>query len=128
MIEQAVAERLLAFAGVSALVGTRVWPGIKPVGTPHPAIVYNRISGGPIYDDDGEAGVEQVRIQIDCWGDTYTDAKLLAVQVREALSGWFSADSLYATLETERDLTEAGSNAADYPHRTTMDFMILARS
>jgi hypothetical protein len=132
VIEEAIIQRLLATSAVATIVGTGVYPGAKPQGAPLPAIVFNKISGAPLYDDKGEAGIEESRLQIDCWATSYTAAKGLARAVRDSLSAFFGTsegvESLYCTLETERDLRESGSNAAEYLHRTSMDFLILNRS
>ena len=90
----------------------------------------HRISGAPLYADDGEAGLEQARIQIDCLADTYAGAKLVARGVKAALSGFEGTVGAttfqFIELDTERDLREGGGNAADYPFRTSLDFLVWA--
>jgi hypothetical protein len=130
-MEEAVIARLLADSGVAAIVGTRVFPGSRPQGSALPAAVLNRISGGPLYADDGEVGLEQGRIQVDCWAETYTAAKTLARAVTAALSAFDSTVGTttfeFIELENERDLRDGGSYAASYPFRTALDFVVLAR-
>jgi hypothetical protein len=87
-MEEAIIARLLADSGVAAIASTRVFPGARPQASALPAIVLNRVSGGPLYADDGEVGLEQGRIQIDCWADTYSGAKLLARAVTACLSAF----------------------------------------
>lgn len=132
MIEEAIIQRLLATSGVTSIVGTRVFPGAKPGGASLPAIVFNKISGGPIYADEGEVGLDESRIQIDCWGATYTAAKNLSRAVRGSLSGYVGTsqgtETLFCSLDIERDIRESGSNASEYLYRTSMDFLILNRS
>jgi hypothetical protein len=130
-MEEAIIARLLADSGLAAIVGTRVFPGSRPQGSALPAVVMNRISGGPLYADDGEVGLEQARIQIDCWAESYGEAKLLARAVTACLSafdGTVGATTFeFIELENERDLREGGSDAATYPFRTALDFVVLAR-
>ena len=130
-MEEALIARLRADAGVAAIADMRVFPGARPQNSALPAIVVNRISGGPLYADDGEVGLEQGRIQVDCWAETYTGAKLLARAVTASLSafdGTVGATTFeFIELENERDLREGGSNSADYPFRTALDFVVLAR-
>ena len=130
-MEEAIIARLLADSGVAAIVGTRVFPGSRPQNAALPSAVLNRISGGPLYADDGEVGLEQGRIQVDCWAETYTGAKLLARAVTACLSafdGTVGATAFeFIELEIERDLREGGGNSADYPFRTALDFVVLAR-
>src|SRR5688500_1096601 len=124
-MEEALIARLLADSGVAAIVTTRVFPGARPQGSPLPALVMNRISGGPLYADDGEVGLQQARIQVDCWAETYAGAKLLARAVTVSLSafeGTVGATTFeFIELENERDLREGGGNAATYPFRTALD-------
>jgi hypothetical protein len=77
-MEEAIIAKLLADSGVAGLTGARVFPGSRPQGSALPAAVLNRISGGPLYADDGEVGLVQARIQIDCWAATYSAAKTRA--------------------------------------------------
>lgn len=131
-IEEAVIQRLLADVTVAGLVGTRVFPGSLPQGEALPAIIFNRISGAPIYADEGEVGLDEARIQIDCYGVSYSAAKTLSRAVRASLSAFFGTsdgvESLYLSLDIERDLREGGSNASEYRYRTSMDFIALYRS
>jgi Protein of unknown function (DUF3168) len=129
-MEEAIITRLLGDSGVAALAETRVFPGSRPQGSALPALVMNRISGGPEYADDGEVGLEQGRIQIDCWAATYTEAKLLARAVTASLSAFEGTvgDTTFQLIELdiERDLREGGGNSADYPFRTALDFLVWA--
>ena len=129
-MEEAIIMRLLADSGVADIAATRVFPGSRPQGSALPALVLNRISGGPLYADDGEVGLEQGRIQIDCWAATYTEAKLLARAVTASLSafeGTVGATTFqFIELDIERDVREGGGNSADYPFRTALDFLVMA--
>lgn len=128
-MEEALIAKLLATTAIAALVGTRIYPGAKPQGSALPAIVCNLISALPSYSDDGEDGIREDRIQIDCWAETYTAAKLTARAVVAALSAFQGTVSgitfQYITLDLEHDLTESGANAADYPFRTSLDFNVV---
>lgn len=67
-------------------------------------------------------------MQIDCWAATYGQAKLLARAVTASLSafsGMIGAVTFPSILlDAERDLREGGANAADYPFRTSLDFIV----
>lgn len=88
----------------------------------------NRISGAPVYTDQGESGLATARVEIDCWGATYTSAKQTARAVIAALSAFVgtagSYTFQYVLLDAERDFSEAGSNAAEYLYRTNLDFIV----
>jgi hypothetical protein len=129
-MEQGIIARLLTTNSIISLVSTRVYPGSRPQGSALPAIVLNRISGGPLYADDGEVGLEQARIQVDCWAATYSAAKLLARAVKASLSAFEGTvgETTFQLIELdiEQDLREGGGDAADYPFRTALDFLVWA--
>lgn len=127
-MEEAVIARMLADAAISGLVVARVYPGARPQGSPLPANVFNKISGAPVYADDGEQRLFVARVQIDSWDLTYAGAKTLARAVKNCLSGFVGYQSGISfrnvMIENERDLREAGSNEAQYEFRTSVDFII----
>lgn len=131
-MEEALIARLLATTGVSALVGSRVYPGSVPQGATMPAVVVNVISGGPLYADDGEVGLDNTRVQIDCWATTYSSAKTVARAVRDSLSAFVGTVSgvtfPYILLDVTRDLREPGANQSEYRYRTNMDFIVWSES
>jgi hypothetical protein len=85
---------LSADAGVTALVGTRIYPyGIIPQEvTTFPVIVYQTISGTTENVLLGTSSADQERVQIDCWGDASAgapgaQADAVYSAVRAALEG-----------------------------------------
>jgi hypothetical protein len=128
-VEEAIITRLLDDAGVSALVAARVFGGRRPQGSDLPSITLTRVAGSPVYVDEGEAGLSKSRIQVDCWGNTYSSAKLVARAAIEALSAFHGTidgqkvENLL--LDAERDLSESGSNVAEYLFRTSLDFFVI---
>lgn len=122
---------LLADAPIAAVVSDRIRPTSRVQSEALPSLVVTRISGGPGYADDGEIGLEAARVQIDAWAETYTTAKDLARLVRNklsAFSGVFGVTNFtYIMLDEERDLREPGANAAEYPFRTIVEFIVHVR-
>lgn len=86
-IEQALFEYLTGRPGLSALVGTRIFPLRVPELVTKPMIHYERISGPRMMSHGGPTGTANPRYQFNCWGDTYEQAKDVADQVRFALDG-----------------------------------------
>ena len=125
-MEEDIRTRLLATSGVTALVGQRVYCGSRPQGAVLPDVIINRISGAPIYTDDGESGLAEARLEIECWGTTYASAKNVARAVIASLSAFFGTvgDTTfqYILLDAERDLREGGANSSEYLFRTQLDF------
>jgi hypothetical protein len=131
-MEEALIAKLLAAPGVAGLAGTRVYPGSRPQGSGLPAIVFNRIDGAPLYADEGELGLVQARVQVDCWADSYSGAKGLARATNAALSAFVGevagTQFLSIFIDAERDLREGGANAAEYLFRTSIDFIVWHRT
>jgi hypothetical protein len=127
-MEEGIIAKLLATGGVTALVATRVYPGRRPQASALPAIDIASISGVPVYTDDGESGLASARVEINCWGQTYSSAKTVARAVKASLSAFVgqSAGITFQNilLDSERDFSETGSNAAEYLFRTNLDFII----
>lgn len=127
-MEEALIAKLLADGGVAALVGTRVYPVARPQGSVFPAVTLATVSNVPVYTNDGESGIAEARVQIDCWGETYGSVKTAARAVIAALSAFFgTVDGTvfqYVLLDGERDSRESGSNAPEYLFRTQLDFRV----
>ena len=111
MIEQGLYTYLSADAGITALVGSRIYALMLPQGVTYPAITYQRVSGPREYAMGGPAGVANPRFQIDIYSDTgYLAAKQVAGAVRSALSGYSGAmggeTAQTVILSDERDIFE----------------------
>ena len=128
-MEEALISMLLADTAVAAIVGNRVFVGRRRKSAALPTLVIHRISGAPEYAEDGEVGVAGLLFQIDCWAETYGQAKLLARAVTETLSAFSgtigAVEVQFITLDAERD--DAVSGTADditNPFRTSLDFEV----
>jgi len=121
---------LLADPGVSGIVSDRVRPFAAPQDEVRPSITIQRVSGAPGYADDGEIGLNEARLQVDCWGNTYGAVKDLARFVQLATSAVRDVTQgttffVYIMLDNERDFRESGANAAEYLFRTSLDVIVL---
>jgi hypothetical protein len=128
-LEGAIVSKLRATSGVTDITGLRIWPARRVQARDLPAITVQRVSGAPVYTNDGESGLAEARIQIDSWGATYTEAKNAARAVQTALSAFTgTVDSVafrFSYLDTERDDQEGGGDEPEYLFRTSMDFMVM---
>lgn len=125
-MEQDLIAYLLATAGVTGLVSTRIWWGIRPQQEQGmPAIVLHRIGGAPAYHLSGDSGLTESRVQIDCWAETPDSAQAVRDAVRTALSG-AKFDSIQGCfLESEFHSFEAqGPEAPERFHRVSLDLLI----
>jgi hypothetical protein len=108
---------------MTALGATPVDWGMSAQGITPPRVVLWRISGAPDYTNSGPSGLEEARVQMDCYAISVGGAKLLARQVKTALSGLRQGIIKGAFLDAERDLppdTDGGSLLA----RVSLDFNI----
>lgn len=80
-MEAALRARLIANAGVSALVGNRIDWGARPQGSILPAIVLTLVSDERTQHMAGFDSYRATRVQIDCYATTYATA----VAMREAV-------------------------------------------
>lgn len=112
MLAEGLRAALIEDAGVSAIVGTRVYPQVAPQGAASPYLVYSQVSGAREWDLDCVAGLGNPVFQVTAWADTYAAAQALADAVRAAVSAASAAGDLGgetiqgATIENEIDQFE----------------------
>lgn len=94
--------------------GDRVYPLVRGQGTPLPALVYTRTGSAPVTSLAGSSGLDQVRVQVDCYAASYAAAKALAAEVRQLLEG----ASFKALLQTDFDFFEPDTQV----YRVTQDY------
>ena len=95
-------------AGLSALVGSKVFALVIPQGTKLPCITFQRIGGMPANTLSGHSGLEEIDLQIDVWARDYDEAKAVAKAVRAAMPP--SGPQFSAHLIEDQDLYEDGTN------------------
>lgn len=92
MIEETLFTRLSNFAGLIALVSTRIYPIVLPQGVTYPAVTYQRVSAEQrescMVDD---VGIVKTRFQITAWTETFIEARNIIEQVRQALQRYTAA-------------------------------------
>ena len=95
-------------AGLSALVGNKVFALVIPQGTKLPCITFQRIGGMPANTLSGHSGLEEIDLQIDVWARDYDEAKAIAKAVRSAMPP--SGPRFSAHLIEDQELYEDGTN------------------
>ena len=92
-LHRAVRSRLRNFAGLAALVGTRIRPAGTPGATTKPFVTYQIIDTfrertmGPTYD------LARSRVQINAWSREYDDTYDVAAQIHAALRGFSGTEA-----------------------------------
>lgn len=115
-LEQAIYDALTASPGTAA--GPNVTPGVAPQGTSAlPRITFARVGNSPSLTLGGNAGVDFVRIQVDCWAASFVAAKALAEEVRDILE----AQPFKALLQSDFSAYEADTKL----HRWSADYRCI---
>lgn len=86
-VETDLYSTLAAAAGVTALVSTRIYPGVAPENAALPYIVYSLTNTERLSTLLGSGDDARYQMQIDCVANTYTSGKAVAAAVVAALQG-----------------------------------------
>lgn len=121
-------EDFLALLRASAAVVALVPAASMSVGDlvrnrPDPRIVCQEVSGREGYTHAGRDGLRMGRIQVDCYGRSYGEAKTIARAVEDAAHTYRGGRFSGIFQQGARDDREGGSNEAERPFRVSMDFM-----
>lgn len=90
VLEEGLIAYLASYAGLTALISTRVYGTRKPQTVELPCLVIQRISTPRelTHDTSGASGdLAHPRFQFDAWATTEASAKAITEQVRAALNG-----------------------------------------
>jgi hypothetical protein len=93
-MEEALAARLAADAGIAEIVGDRVSMAARVEGTALPALVFSLISQGQEWTLAGPDGLDRPRVRFDCLAATDIAALLLRRAVVAALTPAADVDGL----------------------------------
>lgn len=90
----ALYSHLSTHAGLSAIVGTRVYPHPMPQNVTLPAVTYQRIDG--VREDTFTRAVASttVRVQLNAWAKTYVQADAVRTQLRTAMLAFVDGGGL----------------------------------
>lgn len=84
-MEEAITSLLLSSPAVATIAGDRVNWSARPDDFELPALTLHRVSGRRDRTLEGRTGLVSSTVQIDCWGLSFKDAKLLSRAVVPAL-------------------------------------------
>ncbi len=86
-IESDLYSTLAAAAGVTALVSTRIYPGLAPENATVPYVLYSLSNTERLHTLLGSGDDARYQMQIDCVANTYPSGKAVAEAVVAALQG-----------------------------------------
>jgi hypothetical protein len=80
-----VADLLAASGAVSAIAGARIGPIRRSQDTLLPAVTITRTDVNPVNGLSGSHNLDEERMQVDVWAETYAEAVALASACRSAM-------------------------------------------
>lgn len=126
-MEEELIARLLSKPELQTLVGNRITLGQRIQGEELPAITILEISPGRQYVHSGASGINNPRIQFDCYGRTSAAAKA----VRDALTVILeqketqgTVDFSVSLLDAERGPIVEDDGGGAKTHRYSIDFFV----
>lgn len=122
-MEEAFRAILLNASPVSAIVSGRINWG-QTEGVAYPRVILTVIGDNGGHNLGGPDGLSVARVQVDCYAATYGGAKALGRAVRAALDGYIGNVFQGVFHAGSRDTREGGSNEADRPYRSSLDFVL----
>jgi hypothetical protein len=84
-MEAGIYSRLVAYAGTTALVGTRVYPIQAPQNPTYPFIVYTRTDTSPVTSLIDDTTLNSAFLSVDSYAATFSEVKALRNQILLAL-------------------------------------------
>jgi len=109
-VRAAIYSHLSGYAGLTALVSKRIYPGVLPQNCPYPAVNFFLVSSDPVEVMGGPSGMDIPYVQVSVRDTTIDGAAAVADQVKAAMrstwGAWGSATVHYSGLRNEHDLYE----------------------
>lgn len=113
-IEEALTSYLLAYSGLIALIGDKVYPDELPQGIKLPAVIYSKISDVKDHTLIGQNRLESPMLQFAAFAGSKTAARAITSQLKEALCDFqgtlYGLEVQYIRLENEISSLEKSSD------------------
>jgi hypothetical protein len=126
-LEEALYTRLSNYAGLSVLVGARIYPIKMPEAPTYPCVTYQRVDTVREHGMTADHGLTHPRMQVDSWAVTFAAAKAVGEQVRLALQRWDDVTSSPVVLDSFLDNTEDTFESGANIYRVRHDFIVWHR-
>ncbi len=123
-------SHLSGYAGLTALVGKRIYPLVKPLTTKLPCVVFQVISYTRTYSHGGFSNLARARIQISVFAENvdgqpgYDSVEMISTQVKAAMEVWKdSYPNVQAVfLVNEVDIYESSTDVFHAPLDYIVDY------
>jgi hypothetical protein len=132
-LREAIRSRLAAAAAVTAIVDTRIRPGILAQDDALPALTYQVVSNPRGHHLRGATGIADARVQFDCCARTIAEATALKVALENSLDGLLNTSVAGVTIlrcfqDGEQDLSEPPRSGTDqWLFRISVDYRVKYR-
>lgn len=133
MIEPSIKLILQDDSDVTNITDTRIYHTIKPQNITSACIVLQLISANRFHTFEESSGYIVGTIQLDCFGDSYQQAKTVADKVRLALDGYAgtknSVEIDYVELDNERAIEITPEDGKQTPalYGVSLEFRFMNR-
>lgn len=122
-------SRLSTYPGITALISTRIYPGVGPEGMTSSYAVYSVVSRRRVYSLGGFSHLTEYRVQVSCFAQLplvsgEPRAQAIAEQVIAAMENWPATNSKVQSClqDGQEDLPERAGSVV-YEH-VALDFLI----
>jgi hypothetical protein len=120
MPETRLVAKLKGTSTISAIVGTRVYPMIRPQNAALPCIVWEISGDRPSNYAGGTSGTSEMSIALDCIASTYAGAKALGDLVASTMSGFADSAGCVWHLENQNDVAGPIGGGTEEPEFYTV--------
>jgi len=129
VIDDAFYSVITTNAGVSAVMGTRLYPNQAPPNPTEPYATYVAVTDGTVVSLTGASGLGSVTFQVDVWAHDSRDAKSVAELIRIALVdhvGTTAGETITDVMCGQRsdDLDDEGIGAQQGITRISRDYTV----
>ncbi|MCA2012397.1 DUF3168 domain-containing protein [Cereibacter sphaeroides] len=103
--------------------------GSHPQGRQWPGVILHVVDDAEGLTLEGGDGLSQGRVQVDCYAETFTEAKAVSRAIKALLHGYAGGGFSVIQHVSTRDgrAGEAATNVADRPFRVSLDFLTFWR-
>jgi hypothetical protein len=124
MLEANLQKIITEAPSFTAIAGTRLYPVLLPEEPTLPAATYQRITTIRSYSTTGPVSLNRVRMQFDCWGETYAQVK----QLQAALLAILEDRSTYTSAGIDSIMLDTATDGYEHDariYRVSLDFIVL---
>ena len=115
-IESELRTQILSSSEVTDIIGTELYPSVKPQNVKPPYAIYHIISDNDTQCMSGAITMSKVRVQIDCYSYKYSEVIQLRQAVKDSVIG-FKASNSFNSYDGYDDETEFYKKILDFKIR-----------